>query len=528
MNTVKYFLAIAFLILLSSCRNDFSFEPSQGNLKFSKQTVCLDTVFTNIGSSTYRLKVYNQSDNDISIPSINLQKGTSSKFRLMVDGVAGDGKSFKNVELLANDSLYIFIETTVDIASANPADFLYTDKIEFHNTVSAPQTVDLVTLVQDAFFIFPQRSGPTGNYLYETINLGLNQNNVPIQYIGSNLSRTDPTNGDELHLTNQKPYVIYGYAFVPNNENLVIDKGARVFFHANSGIIIPRSASFQINGTDPPSTDLQSLANEVVFEGDRLEPMFSDVVGQWGAIVNYSDSNLNTINHLTIKNATVGILTEQRLLTDIYVPKLTINNSQIYNCSNIGILARGAQINGRNVVINNCGEASLAATYGGTYNFVHCTFNNNFNSSKQLAVFVSNFLETATTIFVNNLNQADFTNCIIYGSNAVEMGLAKKESATFNPKFTNCLLKFNNISNSLATNPEYQFDTTPARYQNVFIAQNSTNLNPKFVNAAKNKLWLSAAWNVAAMPVAPGFIFNDIVGKPRTGAIALGAYQFVP
>jgi hypothetical protein len=109
MNTAKYILAIAFLIFLSSCRNDFSFEPSQGNLKFSKQTVYLDTVFTNIGSSTYRLKVYNQSDNDISIPSINLQKGTSSKFRLMVDGVAGDGKSFKNVELLANDSLYIFI-----------------------------------------------------------------------------------------------------------------------------------------------------------------------------------------------------------------------------------------------------------------------------------------------------------------------------------------------------------------------------------------------------------------------------------
>ena len=138
MNTVKYFLAIAFLILLSSCRNDFTFEPSQGNLKFSKQTVYLDTVFTNIGSSTYRLKVYNQSDNDISIPSINLQKGTSSKFRLMVDGVAGDGKSFKNVELLANDSLYIFIETTVDIASANPAGFLY--------TLQCPPCLHLVSL----------------------------------------------------------------------------------------------------------------------------------------------------------------------------------------------------------------------------------------------------------------------------------------------------------------------------------------------------------------------------------------------
>lgn len=528
MNKVVLFFFLGLVSLLTSCRSDFSFEPSEGNLKFSKQTVYLDTVFTNIGSSTYRLKVYNQSDKDISIPSISLQKGAASKFRLMVDGMSGDGKAFKNVELLANDSLYIFIETTVDIATANPADFLYTDKIEFHNTVSAPQTVDLVTLVQDAYFIFPQRTGLSGNYSYETINLGLSPTNVPIQYIGSNLSRTDPINGDELHLTNQKPYVVYGYAFVPNNEILVIDKGARVFFHANSGLIIPRTATIQINGTDPPAGFPESLVNEVVFEGDRLEPMFSDVPGQWGAIVNYSESAANTINHLTIKNATVGILTDQRLLTDGYSPKLTINNSQIYNCSNIGILGRGAQIEGKNLVINNCGEASFAGTYGGNYNFVHCTFNNNWNNSKQVAVFLSNFFETQTTIYLKNLSQANFTNCIIYGSNQVALGFGIKDMVVFSPKFTNCLIKFNAIGNALATNPEYQFDTTPSRYQNVFIAQNNTTLNPKFVNPSKNKFSLSAQWNGSLMPVASGFIFNDIIGKMRTGTIAYGAYQFVP
>ena len=528
MRKAVFFLLILVGVLGASCRNDFSFQPSQGNLKFSKQTVYLDTVFTNIGSSTYRLKVYNQSDTDISIPSINLQKGASSKFRLMVDGRSGDGKSFQNVELLANDSLYLFIETTADIASANPTDFLYTDKIEFHSAVAPPQTVDLVTLVQDAYFIFPQRSGTAGNYSFESINLGLDPTNQQIQYIGSNLSRTDPVNGNELHLTNQKPYVVYGYAFVPNNETLIIDKGARVFFHANSGLIIPQSASFQINGANPPAAAPESLVNEVVFEGDRLEPQFSDVPGQWGAIVNYSESAANTINHLTIKNATVGILNDQRLLTDAYTPKLTITNSQIYNCSNLGLLGRGAQISGQNVVINNCGQASFAGTYGGTYNFVHCTFNNSWNNSKQLAVFLSNFLETPTTIYLKNLSQANFTNCIIYGSNQVEMGFDIKQAALFSPKFINCLIKFNNVGTALATNPEYQFDTTPSRYQNVFIAQNSSSLNPKYVNSTKNKLQLAQQWNVVAMPVAAGFIFNDIIGTPRSGSIALGAYQYVP
>ena len=152
MRKLLFLLLTGVLISMSSCRNDFQFEPSTGGLEFSKDTVYLDTVFTNIGSSTYRLKVYNRSDKDISIPKIRLQKGITSKYRIMVDGMTGDtgaeGKIFSNVELLAKDSLYIFIEVTADVASANPTDFLYTDKILFDNIGGTPQDVDLVTLFQ--------------------------------------------------------------------------------------------------------------------------------------------------------------------------------------------------------------------------------------------------------------------------------------------------------------------------------------------------------------------------------------------
>ena len=65
-------------------------------------------VFTNIGSSTYNLKVYNRSDNDIVIPTLRLGQGQNSNYRLNVDGLTGDGpiagKEFTDVELLANDS----------------------------------------------------------------------------------------------------------------------------------------------------------------------------------------------------------------------------------------------------------------------------------------------------------------------------------------------------------------------------------------------------------------------------------------
>jgi len=55
---------------------------STGDLKFSRDTVYLDTVFTDIGSSTYTLKVYNNSKNDITIPTIQLGKGLNSKYRM--------------------------------------------------------------------------------------------------------------------------------------------------------------------------------------------------------------------------------------------------------------------------------------------------------------------------------------------------------------------------------------------------------------------------------------------------------------
>ena len=525
---ILFFLTI---ITLISCRNDFTFEPNTGGLEFSKQTVYLDTVFTNIGSSTYRLKVYNRSNKDVFIPQVNLQKGLSSKFRMQIDGRTGNGKTFENVEILAKDSLFIFIETTADVASANPTTLLYTDKIEFHNIVSAPQTVDLVTLVQDAYFIYPQRTGSAGSYTFENINLGVDANSTPINYIGSNLSHTDGVNGDELHLTNSKPYVIYGYALVPNNETLIVDAGAKVYFHANSGIIVPRTGSIQINGTNPPASNLLSLVNEVTFEGDRLEPDFEDVPGQWGAIVSYSETNNNLINHLTLKNATVGILTQPRLISDNYAPKMTITNSKIFNCSNIGILARNSTLDGKNVVTNYCGESSLACTLGGNYNFTHCTFNNNWNSSRQVSVLLNNYINTSpTTVVVNPLSSANFNNCIIYGSNQVELLLDKKAAAGFNYKFTNCLIKFN--SSQLNGTALYDFTNSSAstNYSNCFIAENSTNYNPKFVNTSKNKLWLMEN---LALQNAPGFSnFNDILGKSRSVVTpittSLGAYQYVP
>ncbi|PWA08215.1 right-handed parallel beta-helix repeat-containing protein [Flavobacterium laiguense] len=489
-------------ILLSfcSCRSDFETVASTGDLTFSKDTVYLDTVFTNLSSSTYTLKVYNHSKNDINIPTIKFNKGLNSKYRMSVDGAQGNqGKLFENVTLLAKDSLYIFIETTVETDNATPTEFLYTDQIEFDGGANL-QKVELVTLVQDAILLYPNRNADGTT---ETLPIGNEKKN------GFYLDKNDPIHGNELHFTNKKAYVIYGYAAVPEGETVTFDPGARVYFHANSGLIVSKKASIHINGS---TSVTDKLENEVIFSSDRQQPDFAYVPGQWGTIWLQEGSVNNTIQNLTLKNATVGLLIEGNDGATV-----SIKNTQVYNCTHYGIQAKNGLIKGENIVINYTGEASLACTYGGNYKFTHCTFNNNWSSPGQVAVFISNY-STAATPETKDLTQATFNNCIIYGSYSNELFLSKKTGATFEYQFNNCLIKSNNTKD-----PLYQFDTDPVHYNTITL-----NKDPKFFNPNINNFNIDNTSSAFAKGNSTYLIPLDILGNTRTLPPDLGAYQNKP
>lgn len=515
MRRLLLLLLIGFAVSLTSCRNDFDFESRTGGLEFSKDTVYLDTVFTDIGSSTYTLKVYNRSDKNISIPSLRLKEGTASKYRLMVDGIAG--QVFENVEILAKDSMYIFVSVTAEVADANPTDFLYTDKILFGDESNPNhQKVELVTLIQDAYFIYPGRvQNPDESYTYDELNLGVDGDGNPITIRGRFLEETNPINGNELHWTNTKPYVIYGYAAVPSNKTLVVDAGARIHFHAESGLIVANNASIHVNGTNSTTA---ALENEVIFEGDRLEPDFAEVPGQWGTIWLTQGSTNNQIKNLTIKNATVGLLVSGNDGTP--TPTLDIENTQIYNCANVGLLARTGNIEGRNMVINNCGQASFAGSFGGSYEFTHCTFANYWPSPTHTAVLLDDYDGNA----IYALTKANFKNCIIHSSSNLAINL-KKEGTTFVYNFDHCLIKFADFSNQFTNNPLYDF-TNATLYDTCLIATNSTVNNPDFKDARNNELIIgedSAARGTADNTYSS---FNDILNNPRTNPSDIGAYNW--
>ncbi len=508
-----YILIFSILLFWSSCRKDFQFSASTGNLQFSKDTVYLDTIFTNIGSSTYNLKVYNKSNEDIVIPTVRLGLGESSAYRLNVDGMPG--KTFENVQILAKDSLYIFIETTVDINNiSNTNQYLYTDQIEFDSGNNL-QKVELVTLIQDAVFIYPNRDNTTKVIETLTLNIGGEQVETGIQ--GRELLP------EELTFTNEKPYVIYGFAAVPNGETLTVNPGARLHFHNNSGILVTEGASININGA--LSINQELLENEVILEGDRLEPNFSDTPGQWSAIWLLDGSINNFINYTTIKNATVGILCDGNA-NDVS-NKLNVTNTQIYNSSAFGILGRNTSLAAENVVINNSGQSSFAGTIGGRYNFTHCTIANYWNNGfRQFpSVLLNNFIVDAdNTAILSDLTEANFNNCIIYGNDNPEIFIDEIEddAIVFNFKFTNCLIRFEDTNNNF-TGANYNFNDITRYEANLF------NQEPDFKDTHLNQLMIgdnSAANNQGNLSFSSQVPF-DILNVNRTTTPDMGAYQHI-
>lgn len=497
-------LLIIVALTITSCRKDFSTIPSFGSLEFSKDTVFLDTVFTNIGSATYNLKVYNRSTNDITIPSVALENGSGSNYRLNVDGIPG--KSFQNIDILAKDSIFIFIETTIDITSVtNP---LYTDRILFDNGLNE-QDVDLVTLVQDANFIFPGRDPIT----MEIDALTLDGQATSIQ--GRFL--TDA----ELNFTNTKPTVIYGYAAVPANKTLTIDAGAKIHFHKDSGLIIDNDGVLKVNGT---------LTDKVVFEGDRLENSFSNVPGQWGIIWIREGSEENEINHAIIKNGIAGVVVDG-INYGNPIPTLTIKNTEIYNHSNFGVLSRESNVATENVVIGSAGEASFAGLLGGVYSFTHSTFANYWtNGIRTLpTVILNNYIVTTDANGMEitetnpNLTSITINNSIIDGNNNIEFIVDFFDASMYDLNVTNTLIKFNDLNNDFDGIPELDF-TNSAFYESIIL-----NGFPHFRNTFTNDFIIGQDSDGIGFGNATGAIQVplDLLEAVRTMNPDLGAYQHI-
>ena len=316
--------------LFTQCNKLKPITDSSAKLEFSVDTLTFDTVFTSIGSSTRLFKVFNPHSRPIKISSIHLAGGKTSHFRMNVDGIPGT--DFKDIEIAANDSLYIFAEVTVDPDNQdNP--FLITDSVLFV-TNGNPQTVTLAAYGQNAhFYQFVEVCNETW--------------------------------------TNDKPYVILGSILVDTNCTLTIQEGVRVFMHADANIYV--AGTLRIEGT---------ADSVVTFEGDRLEHFFDDLPGQWGNIVILRGSKNNLIRYARLSEATSGVVIGSSTSSDLNdftaanLPDVALEQTEIRNCREYGIFSFYSDVVADNTLVYGCGKNDVALLFGGNHVFTHCTLAN--------------------------------------------------------------------------------------------------------------------------------------------------------
>jgi len=382
-------LSILFFISFTACKKEKLLTDSNATLEFSDDTIAFDTVFTSIGSATQVFTVRNTYDQPVKIGSVYIASGEGSNYRLNVNGTPG--RTFTDVEINANDSIWIFVEVTVDPNSG---------------------TI-LNAYGQDAHFF------PSSNCDEEQSQC------TPL----FKLKNCDG-GGNNFHWTNDKPYVIYGYAILDAGCTLTIDAGVRVHFHNNSGLIITSTAQLIVNG---------AIDNPVIFQGDRLGEDYKDVPGQWDRIwfSNIAGIDLapcpvgitpgagsygNEIKNAIIKNGYVGVQCDS--FGHNSIETVTITNTIIKNCASTAFYGNGSFVSAYNSVFANCGEFLSYLSIGGLYRFLHCTFANywNYSTRSTPSVVINDYyIDQFGVLHIRPIN-ATYGNCIVYGNQDNEIG----------------------------------------------------------------------------------------------------------
>jgi hypothetical protein len=444
-------LTFGLFALLFSCQPDHSTAFDPLSIEFSKDTIYLDTVFNAMGSSTRSFTIRNKSDQNILLDKIKLGMGDDSPFRFNINGI--HGVELNDIILPASDSLWVFIELT---SPPGALEMLWTDSLIFTNK-GLSNDVKLISLAYDAHFHFP-------NKIY-TIkrNPPLTNIEIPYSIVSSNST-----------WSNDKPHVVYGYAVIDSGSSLEIMKEASIHFHSGSGLWV---ASGGILHVDQDNTG--SYSNPVVFEGDRLEPFYSNIAGQWGGLLGgifIQRGSKVKINNAWIKNGTIGIRCDS--IGEFEESNLLIRNTRITDFSRVTIYSGFGNIEMENVTIANSGLYSLYCL-GGRVFADHCTFMNEFPSARSTpSIGLFNRYEDALGQYrYRDLNEAYFGNCIISGNKESEIGFDFDANGEFNYKMEGSLIK-------LLTNPvNGNYDINNSNYFKQCVFNKSPNfILPKSYN----------------------------------------------
>ena len=361
------FLFTSLCMLLIACDDDDTFNTNPDfRLAFSVDTLSFDTLFTGFGSTTKRLKVYNQSGKKVRVDRIFLND-LNSPYRMNVNGVESNG--VVDVEIAGKDSLYIFLEVELQDQDED-APRLLEDQINFEFNGSHQKLV-VETYAQD---VYP---------------------------IDSDLLQTTVWTGN-------RPYVLTKSVATGTGVKLSLEEGARVYFKKNAGLQI--NGDFEVNG---------SFEKPVYFGSTRLEELYENVPGQWDGIYISSHSQNVDLRHFVLEDGKNGLIVEQEAYQN---QKVHVEYAQVKNFTEKGISISNRDFKAHDLLVANCGMECIELNGQGDFELVHATLYNRWHFSPRMLPILSKKGEGNQSLKLQNT--------IVWGSKMNELILNDSNGVT--------------------------------------------------------------------------------------------------
>ena len=394
---LMFVLLTVITIGLSACNDDVYSSDPKNKLAFSTDTMAFDTVFSTIGSATSKIMIYNRNNVNLKISQLVVAGGRNSSFKINVDGNLNADNQFKDIELRAHDSLYIFVSVIVNPTNSDSPLFIRDSLTLLTNGVK--QQIQLQAFGQDVTIL-------RNKYIL-----------------------------NDTTLSSGKPYLIYGYLAIDTAKTLIVNPDCKFYFHNNAKLIV--YGNLKAEGT---------AEKPITMRGDRLDNIkfatpfpYNNVSGQWGGVYLLWKGGNHVLKHVNMNSGYVGIYMSGKDV--VILPTLKISDCRIHNFLRCGLFVRNGNVQVANSEISNTGGYSVYLN-GGQHQFIQSTIANYFDNSSIQPVS----RERVPAVLITDSNsvaatRSVFRNCIVSGSAQDEFSMVIQEPNRFSGIFDHCYIR---------------------------------------------------------------------------------------
>lgn len=466
-NSLLMVIVTALTLTMMSCIEDGFTTDRSAQPVFSVDTLDMGTIFTDQPSTTHRFTVYNRADKGINISNISITGDNRGLFRLNVDGFSGT--EFANVEIRANDSIFVLVETTLPTNGLNtPVDI--TAKLEFV-TNGASSGVVLKATGRD------------------------------VTRLHGKVFDTDAT------LTADRPYQIFDSLVVAKGATLTIEPGAELYFHDGSMMVV--RGSLKARG---------ECGKEITMAGDRTGYVAADIPfdimsRQWTGLFFTSTSTDNELRYTHVCNTWQGVTVDGSDSEVGSEPSLTIVNSRLRNSQGYALEAVHARINAYGSEFAEAGQGAVLL-HGGSHVFNHCTLANYylFSALGGAILQLSHIDEDSDDGSGRQPVSALITNSIIYG---LGRDISHGDLTGTNVSLRRCLLKSNGSDDDNFIDCLWDSDPLFYTVREDYVFDYRLRDESPAIGAADPSLTAAES-------------LTDRLGNPRGSTPDLGAYVYKP